>query len=152
MQDITVQKSDAEIRQAVRNDVGEVMRIWKAENIRAHRFIPAEYWETNYGYVKNAILQAEIYVCVCNDEVAGFIGVNGDRIEGIFIDVNVQRKGMGTALLNKIKTMRSALTLNVYKKNRNAVRFYLKHHFKIIAEGIDKSTNESEYTMRWEKS
>ena len=31
-------------------------------NIKAHNFIPAEYWKSNFKSVKEALLQAEVYV------------------------------------------------------------------------------------------
>ena len=38
---------------------------------------------------------------------------------------------------------------SVYKKNKNAIKFYEKNNFIIISENIDKNTNEIEYTMNW---
>lgn len=140
------------IRKAEMNDVDEIMQIWKNENIRAHNFIPSSYWEDNYCDVKNALPQAEIYVSVSKGEIVGFIGLNGDHIEGIFVKASQQNKGIGKELLKTIKAIKSNLTLNVYKKNINAVRFYLKNDFTVKDESIDESTNESEYTMQWKKS
>ncbi len=54
-------------------------------------------------------------------------GVNNNYIEGIFVDTNNQRYGIGTSLLNKVKENRNNLTLSVYKKNRNAIDFYKKN-------------------------
>ena len=33
-------------------------------NIKAHNFIPAEYWKSNFKSVKEALLLAEVYVYV----------------------------------------------------------------------------------------
>ena len=81
----------------------------------------------------------------------GFIGINENYIEGIFIDTNNQCKGIGTSLLNKVKENRDNLTLSVYKKNINAINFYKKNDFIITSENIDKDTAEIEYTMTWNK-
>lgn len=139
------------IRQAEIIDIDEIMEIWKTENIIAHNFISSNYWEQNYYAVKTILPQAEIYVSVCRGEIVGFIGLVNNYIEGIFIKTNQQHKGIGSALLNKVKTLKPTLTLNVYKKNVNAVAFYLKNDFIITSEGIDESTNEYEYTMQWRK-
>ncbi len=37
------------------------------------------------------------------ENIVGFIGINENYIEGIFIDTNNQCKGIGTSLLNKSK-------------------------------------------------
>ncbi len=137
------------IRKFEKNDINDIMRIWKNENIKAHSFIPKEYWENNYNYVKGILPNAEIYVYLIKENIVGFIGLSQNFIEGIFVDANNQCNGIGTLLLNKVKENRNVLSLNVYKNNKNAIKFYEKNNFKIIDEKIDKNTNEIEYTMTW---
>ena len=139
------------IREFERKDINDVMQIWKDENIKAHQFIKKEYWENNYRYVKEILTNAEIYVYVIESEVIGFIGLEQNYIEGIFVNTNNQCNGIGTLLLNKVKESRDTLTLSVYKKNVNAIKFYKKNNFVITSESIDKNTNEMEYTMTWSK-
>jgi putative acetyltransferase len=139
------------IRKFEKNDINPVMQIWKNENIKAHKFISKEYWKNNYNYVKEILPNAEIYVYVLKENIVGFIGINENYIEGIFIDTNNQYKGIGTSLLNKVKENRDNLTLSVYKKNINAINFYKKNDFIITSENIDKDTAEIEYTMTWNK-
>lgn len=137
------------IRKLENTDIDDVMEIWKQENIKAHNFIPKEYWEDNYRLVKEALPHAEIYVYLIEERIAGFIGLNSHYIEGIFVDTNYQCGGIGTALLNKAKEDRNHLTLNVYKQNINAINFYQKNGFIITGQNIDKATDETEYTMNW---
>lgn len=139
------------IRKFEKNDINDIMRIWKNENIKAHSFIPKEYWENNYNYIKGILPNAEIYVYLIKENIVGFIGLSQNFIEGIFVDANNQCNGIGTLLLNKVKENRNVLSLNVYKNNKNAIKFYEKNNFKIIDEKIDKNTNEIEYTMTWNK-
>lgn len=139
------------IRKFEKNDINNVMQIWKNENIKAHKFIPKEYWENNYNYVKEVLPNTEIYVYILKENIVGFIGLDRNYIEGIFIDTDSQGNGIGTALLNKVKGNRKNLTLSVYKKNTNAISFYKKNNFIIESENIDKDTNEAEFTMTWNK-
>lgn len=139
------------IRNFKKYDIEDVMKIWKNENIKTHNFIPKEYWENNYNFVKEALPKAEIYVYIIKEKIVGFIGLNNNYIEGIFIDTENQCKGIGTSLLNKIKENKNNLTLSVYKKNINAINFYKKNGFIITSENIDKETNEIEYKMNWQK-
>ncbi len=133
-----------------KKDIDAIMQIWKKENIKAHYFISKEYWENNYEYVKKVLPDSEIYVYTNKNKIEGFIGINNNYIEGIFIDTTSQNKGIGTALLNKVKRNKKRLTLNVYKKNKKAISFYKKNAFIIIEEKFDENTNEKEYTMLWE--
>lgn len=76
------------IRRFEKNDINAVMQIWKRENIKAHSFISKEYWENNYNYVKEILPNAEIYVYILNENIVGFIGLNENYIEGIFVDTS----------------------------------------------------------------
>lgn len=139
------------IRKFEKNDINAVMEIWINENIRTHNFIAKEYWKDNYEYVKDILPKADIYVYILNEQVVGFVGVNNNYVEGIFVDINNQHSGIGTSLLNKAKENKKCLTLNVYKKNTKAINFYKKNDFVITNENIDKDTSEVEYTMTWNK-
>ena len=139
------------IRKFEKNDINAVMEIWVNENIRTHNFIAKEYWKDNYEYVKDILPKADIYVYILDEQVVGFVGVNNNYVEGIFVDINNQHGGIGTSLLDRIKENKDNLTLNVYKKNANAIKFYEKNNFIITSENIDKDTNEIEYTMTWSK-
>ena len=98
------------IRKFEKNDINDVLQIWKSENIKAHNFISREYWENNYSFVKEALPNAEIYVYITKEKIIGFIGLNNNYIEGIFVDTNHQCNGAGTALLNKVKENKNKLT------------------------------------------
>ena len=139
------------IRKFEKNDINVVMEIWENENIRTHNFIAKEYWKNSYKYVKDILPNADIYVYILDEHIVGFIGVNNNYIEGIFVDTNNQHKGIGTALLDKVKESKDKLTLSVFKKNKNAIKFYKKNNFIITSENIDKNTNEIEYIMNWNK-
>ena len=139
------------IREFIQTDIDNVMKIWLTENIKAHDFIPKEYWEKNFEYVKKVLPNAEIYVYLEDEKIVGFIGLNDNYIEGIFIDSKYQYKGIGTALLNKAKKLKDKLTLSAYKKNRKAIQFYLKNGFENVEENIDEVNKEIEYIMLWKK-
>lgn len=139
------------IRKFEDNDINEVLQIWKSENIKAHKFISKEYWENNYNYVKEILPTAEVYVYILDGKILGFVGLDNNYIQGIFVNTNNQCNGIGTALLNKVKENRNTLTLSVYKKNINAINFYKKNNFVIVSQNIDKNTNEIEYIMTWDK-
>ena len=139
------------IRRFEKKDINTVMQIWKNENIKAHKFILKEYWEGNYNFVKETLPNTEIYVYIIKEKIVGFVGLANNYIEGIFVDTNNQCNGIGTSLLNKVKESRNNLTLNVYKKNINAISFSKKNGFVITSKNIDNNTKEIEYTMTWNK-
>lgn len=141
------------IRQFKKNDLSAVMQIWLDTNIKAHDFIPKEYWENNYEIVKEILPDAEIYVH--EDDTAGFIdgfiGLTDNYIAGIFVKEDKQSKGIGKKLLNYVKSIKPNISLSVYQKNTKAVRFYKREQFQIVSENVDDITNEKEFIMEWNK-
>lgn len=138
------------IRKLQKADVIKVADIWLDSNVKTHNFIPARYWESNYDPVKEMLLQAEVYVYESNGEIQGFIGLNGEYIEGIFVCDKLQSQGIGKLLLDFIKERRMGLSLNVYDKNARAIHFYQREGFEIQDEGIDEATGEKDYVMIWQ--
>ena len=78
------------IRELRKADINKVANIWLDTNITAHYFIPAQYWQNNFELVKELLLQATVYVYEHNQEIQGFIGLNDEYIEGIFVSDEMQ--------------------------------------------------------------
>ena len=85
-------------------------------------------------------------------EIAGFIGLDGDYIAGLFVSKQYQSLGVGTTLIEFIKQQHFTLTLAVYKKNEKVMQFYRKQNFVVIEERIDSNTNEAELLMSWNRA
>ena len=139
------------IRELRKADINKVAEIWLNTNIKAHDFIPAQYWKSNFELVKELLLQATVYVYEDNQEIQGFIGLNAEYIEGIFISDKMQSQGIGKILLNYVKDKRNKLLLNVYQKNTRAISFYQREGFEIQCSGLDKATGERDYEMAWQQ-
>ena len=105
------------IRKLRKADVNRVAKIWLDTNIKAHYFISVQYWKNNFELVKELLLQTTVYVYEDNQGIWGFIGLNDEYVEGIFVSDEMQSHGIGKALLNYAKDKRSQLLLNVYKSN-----------------------------------
>lgn len=141
------------IRQYANGDIDAVMQIWLNTNIQAHEFISSDYWQSNFYVVKEMLPHAEIYVYEddCVKQVDGFIGLNDNYIEGVFVKKVAQSKGIGKQLLNHAKEIKSTLKLSVYQKNEKAIRFYLREKFSIQSENMDANTGEKEFVMVWKR-
>lgn len=141
------------IRKYVDGDIDAVMQIWLNTNIQTHSFISSDYWQSNFDTVKEMIPLAKIYVYEddCTKQIAGFIGMNNNYIEGIFVRKAVQSKGIGKQLLNHAKEDKSTLRLSVYQKNKKAIQFYLREEFVIQSENTDNNTDEKEFVMVWNR-
>ncbi|MGF7060220.1 N-acetyltransferase [Brassicibacter mesophilus] len=130
-------------------EINRIMTIWKQATIKAHEFISEDYWLKSYDVVKEKYIpMAENYVYFDDEEIKGFISIlNEEHIGALFVDVNCQGKGIGRKLIEYTRQIYDKLTLAVYKKNDQAVRFYKQVGFTITYEQLNEETNEPEYIM-----
>ena len=140
------------IRKLQKADINRVADIWLKTNLKAHFFIPEQYWISNYEFVKEMLPQAEVYVYEDDKMIQGFIGINDEYIEGIFVSDEMQSRGIGKMLLDYIKDKKDRLQLKVYQKNVRAMSFYQREGFTIQSEEMNEFTREKEYVMNWESS
>jgi len=132
------------IRKLLNGDIDRVADIWLKTNLKAHYFISNQYWKSNYELVKEMLSQ---YVFEADKMIQGFVGLNDEYIEGIFVSDEMQSCGIGKLLLDYIKDKKVSLRLNVYQKNARAISFYQREGFIIQCE----DTGEKEYTMLWKR-
>jgi GNAT superfamily N-acetyltransferase len=126
------------IRKLQKTDINQVSHIWLNTNLKAHFFIPEQYWISNYEFVKEMLPQSEVYVYENNNKIQGFIGLKDDYIEGIFVADEMQSHGIGKKLLDYIKNKKAKLQLNegnILKSINEA-----KHGKSIVLVSHRKST------------
>ena len=71
------------IRKLAQEDLEAVMGIWLEANLKAHDFIEADYWKSNFEAVKETLAQAEVYVYTEDTKIKGFIGIVEGYIAGL---------------------------------------------------------------------
>lgn len=139
------------IRKFEMKDTKRVMQIWLEANLEAHDFVPSDYWLSQYQSVQEQLLSADIYVYEQDNEIQGFVGMTDDYLAGIFVDKKYRSMGIGKGLLDYVKKIYPAFSLNVYQKNQRAVDFYLRENLTIVSTGVDEDTAEADYTVVWKK-
>ncbi|WP_291573898.1 N-acetyltransferase [Clostridium sp. UBA4548] len=135
------------------DEINKIMEIWKEATIKAHNFISEDYWLNSYNVVKEKYIpMAETYVYLEQGQIQGFISViGGDFIGAVFVHVNCQGKGIGTKLIDYVKSIYSKINLAVYKENYKSVEFYKKAGFIVESETINEETKRPEYIMCFQK-
>lgn len=139
------------IRAFNKEEIEEIMKIWFESNMDTHDFINESYWTKNYNTVKSKILMAEVYVYETDGDIYGFVGLIDNYITGIFVKKDMRRRGIGKQLIDFLKENYNELYLRVYRKNEEAIKFYLREDFSIIEDSIDNETNEEELIVKWQK-
>ena len=139
------------IRPYQSSDATLLADIWLAASLRAHSFIPADYWRCNYHRMLAEYLpNSETHVLENRlGDPCGFISMLGRHIAALFVAPAEQGKGYGTDLLRHVQAQHSELTLHVYARNTDSVHFYEYHGFSTLSHGIDAATGAEELRMRW---
>ncbi|HLV02462.1 MAG TPA: GNAT family N-acetyltransferase [Acidobacteriota bacterium] len=115
------------IRAAIPDDRDTLFQIW-LESVRAtHTFLSEEDIQYFAPFVREylASQSAQFWVlCSHNGETAGFIGLERNKIEALFLAPKFHRQGGGRLLVEFARRLRGELTVDVNEQNTAACRFY----------------------------
>jgi len=138
------------IRELAGDDVERVGAIWLAASLRAHDFVPAEFWRTDHRVMVGEILpRARGFVHLTGESIDGFITIQDGSVGCLFVDPPHQRRGIGQALLDRVKREHGTLRLNVYAQNAGARRFYEREGFRETGRSTCPHTGCPELVMEW---
>ncbi len=132
--------------------IEKISNIWLNSNLEAHDFIKREYWISNFDKVKKMFSDSSIYVYYAGNQIVGFAGLYEQYIAGIFITDNYRNRGIGSLLLERLKSDYNGLNLHVYEKNEGAIHFYTKHQFEIRSKEFQAETQEYACLMKWDSN
>ena len=82
--------------------------------------------------------------------VKGFMRVNGEEIEKLFVEMAFQGKGIGSALLDYAITHTEAKRLLVLEKNERAIRLYERYGFH-VTENRQRVDDTKGFLVRMER-
>lgn len=137
------------IRNFQHSDIESIVEIWLAASIKAHDFMAPEYWESKLDDMRNIYIPAsETYVYENDAKIEGFISIYENNIAAIFVSPKLQGKGIGSGLIDFVRSRYKELSLCVYKSNEKSISFYKKHGFQVVCEQIDEHTNYPEIKMK----
>ncbi len=141
---------DCRIRNYRETDLDEMVKIWYDASIIAHSFIPASFWASQKNAMKERYLRStENFVFEENGRVSGFISLAGDKVCALFVEPEMQGKGIGRALLEHAKNLKGRLSLMVYRENKKAICFYKKCGFVEVNEEVDEFTGCMQILVEW---
>ena len=96
--------------------------------------------------------RADLWVAEEGGQVVGFASVSGDELTHLYVDPPAQKRGVGTALLEHVKSLRpERLELWVFQKNEDARRFYERHGFQLVrlTNGAGNMEREPDALYEW---
>ena len=142
--------SDLTIRHATREDLpalGEIVFAWEQRT----EWMQSENDAAEIGrFIETAF--DERIILVVGDPAIAYLAFDPERqlIGGLYS--SVFGKGIGKALMDKIKEGRDFLWLNTHEPNRSAQKFYKREGFEEVSnEGAEPSNGVPELRMEWRR-
>jgi putative acetyltransferase len=121
------------IRPATPDDCSPLLALWLRSVRATHAFLSEADIDALVPAVRDGALVAlETWVLDDEDGVPlGFIGLDGLKVEALFIDPEHAGKGGGSLLLAHARRLKGVLAVDVNEQNPAALAFYLARGFSI---------------------
>ncbi|TCD10829.1 GNAT family N-acetyltransferase [Pedobacter frigidisoli] len=114
-------------------DYPEIITVWEASVRATHHFLTESDIQTYKALILNEYLdQVDLYCIKSEDRILGFIGLNEDNIQMLFIHPDARGKGLGKAFIKFAINEKQIRNVDVNEQNEQAVGFYQHLGFSII--------------------
>lgn len=111
----------------------ELLTIWESSVRATHKFLNNDEILQIRNYVPQAFKQVEhLLIIIDHEQIKGFMGINGQKVEIFFINAKARGKGYGRKLLNYGMQKLNIDELAVNEQNPQAVGFYEHLGFKVV--------------------
>lgn len=110
----------------------ELAEIWKDSVSSTHHFLTQEDKNKLYPLVLDALKNVPFLLTARNEEneLLGFMGIEGHKIEMLFIHPNAQKQGLGKCFIKHAIHAYRAEFVDVNEQNPDAFAFYQKMSFE----------------------
>ncbi|QZP08773.1 acetyltransferase [Caenibius sp. WL] len=113
------------IRRGTAADRPRALQIWRDAVDATHGFLTPQDRAEIDGMVQQFFAEAELWLVDGEDgRAAGFLIMDGDMIDALFVDPAVHGRGYGTALLNHALTLAPEALVDASEQATNALPFY----------------------------
>ncbi len=143
------------VRPLREEEIDAVIRLWHASKRVAYPYLPLEQSRTlaeDARFFRDRILpRSSVWVAEEDGTLLGFMALEGSYVDRLYIHPDRQRRGVGTALMEKAKELSpSGLQLHTHVKNTQACAFYEQHGFRAVKYGTSPPPeNEPDVEYHW---
>lgn len=122
------------IRRATKEEYDQIIILWELSVRATHLFLPEDYLQLIKRLLPDILPQIPTFVNLDNESnVTGFLGVQDDKIEMLFIHPDHMKKGIGKKLLQYALQELKASKVDVNEHNEAATAFYKYVGFEVIS-------------------
>jgi len=123
-------------------EIEAMMAIWESSVKATHNFLTINDINALKPAVKNGLLMIEQLYGYYDQKLLGFIGVEGGKIEMLFIDANALNQGIGKKLLQYAIDTLKIKYVDVNEQNEKALGFYQHMGFQVTSRSeLDEQGN-----------
>jgi putative acetyltransferase len=145
------------VRRFTADDLEPVLALWHASRRRAHWDVPVHRTFTldddREFMTGKMIPRNELWVAERDGAIVGFMAVQPGWINQLYVAVDAQRAGVGTALIEHAKTLMDDIRLHTFQNNAPARAFYARHGFEEVAFGVSgPPEHEPDVLLRWRRA
>jgi putative acetyltransferase len=125
-------------------------RTWQAAYPRIDFAARVDWWRARWR--KELVPVADIALAEDDGRLLGFVTVDPSTryLDQIVVAPEAWGRHVATALLGEARRMSpTGLDLTVNTDNRRALRFYEKHGFVVVGEGVNPNSDAAVYKLNW---
>ncbi len=142
------------LRRARPSDASEVAEIFLAASAEAMPYLPELHTddETRHWIADVVLRESDVIVAEIGGRMAGFAALDADLLGHLYVHPDLQRRGVGDALLARVKEMRPAgFRLWVFQRNTGARRFYERRGLRLLelTDGAGNEEREPDALYEW---
>ncbi|MDX8479118.1 GNAT family N-acetyltransferase [Mesorhizobium sp. VK24D] len=130
------------LRPATSSDAGAIAKVMRA-SLNSFDWMPVIHTpDEDFTFIRDIVLpKQQVMVVEAGERIVGFIAVNGDWVEQLYLDPTRTGQGIGSRLFVQATAALQVVKLRCFQANSGARRFYERHGFRAEAFG-NGSTNE----------
>ena len=122
-------------------DLEQLLDVWYRSSLLAHAFLADDFFEDERRRIEQDWLPvATTTVYEIDRRVVGFIALNGNEVGAIFVDPDLQGRGIGRALMDDARHGRPYLELDVFEANATGRGFYAAYGFEELDRHREPTT------------
>jgi putative acetyltransferase len=115
------------IRRSIPTDRDALVDIWLRSVRATHSFLTEDDIQSFLPLVREHLASGDLELWVlCSESGAplGFMGMSGSKMEALFLDPAIHRRGGGRQMVRHAQHLRGELTVDVNEQNPGCCRFY----------------------------
>ena len=122
------------VRRGTPADLDRTLEIWRAAVDATHAFLSAQDRSDIDRMVEQQFLpNAELWIAEdALGHAVGFLVMDGDMIDALFVDPAVHGQGYGTLLLDHALSLAPNARVDASEQASNALPFYLARGFRVV--------------------